>query len=82
MYHLYIIYSQKLDRYYVGHTADVALRLEQHNHGLSKFTSKATDWVLMYRETFGTRTQAHKRELEVKSKKSRKYIEWLIQSCG
>jgi putative endonuclease len=32
----------------------------------------------MYTEKFETREQAHKRELEIKRKKSRKYIEWLI----
>jgi len=26
--------------------------------------------------------EAHKREIEIKSKKSRKYIEWLIGSAG
>jgi putative endonuclease len=82
MYHLYIIYSQKLDRYYVGYTADVALRLEQHNNGLSTYTSKASDWVLMYKEAFASREEAHKRELAIKKKKSRRYIEWLIESAA
>jgi hypothetical protein len=43
MFYLYIIYSSKLDRYYVGYTADIEVRIVQHNSGLSSFTSKAND---------------------------------------
>ena len=81
MFWMYIIYSNKLDRYYVGYTADLDTRLAEHNNGISTFTSKAADWKLLYTEDFETREQAHKRELEIKKKKSRKYIEWLIEKA-
>ena len=75
---VYIIYSSKLDKYYVGHTHDLLIRVEQHNSGISTFTSKANDWVLKYSEPFHSREDAFKREIQIKKKKSRKYIEWLI----
>ncbi|MDQ8053844.1 MAG: GIY-YIG nuclease family protein [Pedobacter sp.] len=78
MFHVYILYSSKLDRYYVGHTDNLDKRLEQHNTGFSKYTSKANDWILKYSEEFPTRELAHKRELVIKAKKSRRYIDWLI----
>jgi putative endonuclease len=37
---------------------------------------------MKYTERFETRTEAVKRESEIKKKKSRKYIEWLISSAG
>ena len=77
---VYIIFSEKLNRYYVGHTEDINNRLSQHNSGLSKFTAKAKDWKLAYSEIFITREGAHKREREIKTKKSRKYIEYLLSS--
>ena len=52
--------------------------MDEHNTGMSTFTAKANDWVLLYKEAFESREDAHKRELEIKKKKSRKYIEWLI----
>jgi putative endonuclease len=82
MFNVYIIYSLKIDRFYVGYTEDVAARLLQHNSGLSDFTSVATDWTLKHTEPFQTREAAMKREREIKKKKSRKYIEWLISSAG
>jgi putative endonuclease len=42
----------------------------------------ATDWVLKYSEVYQTRSEAVKRETEIKKKKSRKYIEMIISSAG
>lgn len=81
MFWVYILYSAGLNKYYVGYTENVANRLQQHNAGLSSFTAKANDWILKYSEKFETREAAHTRELEIKRKKSRKYIEWLIESA-
>lgn len=77
-FYVYIIFSSKLNKYYTGYTSDVEARVIQHNAGLSSYTSRANDWKLSYKETFETREEAIKREKEIKSKKSRKYIEWLI----
>ena len=69
-----------MDKYYIGYTENMEVRIIQHNDGISTFTSKATDWILKYNEEFTSRENAHTRELEIKRKKSRKYIEWLINS--
>ncbi|MBL7690322.1 MAG: GIY-YIG nuclease family protein [Flavipsychrobacter sp.] len=81
-YTVYIIYSLTLDKYYIGYSEDVSVRLEQHNSGISTFTSKASDWQLKYSEVFPTREAAMNREKEIKNKKSRKYIEWLVDSVS
>jgi putative endonuclease len=78
MFTVYVIYSKKLDRYYVGYCEDFETRLIQHNSGVSTFTAKATDWQLVYQEKFETRKEGAAREREIKKKKSRKYIEWLV----
>ncbi len=78
MYYVYIIYSSKLDRYYIGHTENIYKRIAEHNNGISRFTSKANDWELKYSAEFPDRASAHQREMEIKRKKSKKYIEWLI----
>ena len=75
---VYIIYSSKLDKYYVGACTDLERRLYEHNIGHSKFTSTGKPWILSYREEFITLQEAKKRELQIKKQKSRKYIEELI----
>ncbi|MEY3564039.1 MAG: hypothetical protein RJA23_209, partial [Bacteroidota bacterium] len=42
----------------------------------------APDWEIRYTETVPDRATALKRELEIKKKKSRNYIEWLIQKTN
>ena len=79
MFYIYIIYSVSLDKYYIGYTQDVVMRINQHNEGISTFTSKAKDWVLMYTESYSTRNEASIRERNIKKKKSRAYLEWLIK---
>ena len=79
---VYIIYSEKLDKYYIGYTEDIPVRLAQHNSGISTFTAKAADWILKCSEQQPTREAAMQREKQIKQKKSRKYIEWLISSVG
>ena len=79
-YHMYIIYSSSLDQFYIGHTHDLQNRLFRHNNSGSKATKKTNDWILKYTESFETKSLAALRELQIKNKKSRKYIEWLISS--
>jgi putative endonuclease len=79
---VYIIYSPSLDKYYVGYSSNLEKRLNEHNSGISSFTSKALDWQLKYFEKFSSRESAREREIQIKKKKSRKYIEWLINSVG
>ena len=45
-----------------------------------KATRNKGPWVIVYIESFETKIEANHRELEVKSKKSRVYIEKLILS--
>ena len=75
---IYILYSQTIDQYYVGYCEDLENRIFRHNNSGSKATKKTNDWKLIYTESFNSKPEAVKRELEIKKKKSRKYIEWLI----
>lgn len=78
MWFTYIIYSVKLDRYYIGYTDNLSWRIERHNQGWGRFTRTGVPWKLVYYESFPTKSDAIKREREIKRKKSRVYIENLI----
>jgi putative endonuclease len=80
MFYTYILYSEKLNKFYIGSTEDVEIRFKQHNDGKVKFTSRGIPWIVKYTEAHPDRTTAMKREYEIKRKKSRKYIEWIIDS--
>jgi putative endonuclease len=78
-FYTYILYSEAFDRYYVGHCEHISVRLERHNQKMVSSTKPYTPWQIKYTEQFGSRAEASKREREIKNRKSRKYIEFLIQ---
>ena len=78
MFYVYVLYSISNDSYYVGETSDIEDRLFRHNNSGSKSTKKAKDWRVVYTECFETRSESVRREREIKAKKSRKYLEYLI----
>ncbi len=79
MAHVYILFSEKLDKYYVGACIDIDRRLYEHNIGRSKFTAIGIPWKIMYMEKYQDLKAAKKREAQIKKMKSRKYIESLIK---
>ena len=80
MFKTYILYSKKVDQYYIGSTGNMADRIARHNGGRSSATKKgAPDWCIFYTETFATRPEAVQREMQIKKMKSRVFIEKLIE---
>ena len=79
MFYVYIIRSEKNNKYYIGYTSDVERRIEYHNNGMSRYTRNKGRWKLVYKEEYKNKTEALKRENEIKRRKSRKYIEKLIR---
>ena len=51
MYSVYIIYSQKLDKYYIGFSSNVDERLSNIIEILKDFLAPGRPWILMYSET-------------------------------
>lgn len=78
MSYVYILKSNKNNKYYIGSCEDVLKRLRQHNEGLTKSTKSFTPWALIYKEELANTTLARKRELQIKSWKSRVSIGKLI----
>ncbi|MEM3420786.1 MAG: GIY-YIG nuclease family protein [Candidatus Hadarchaeum sp.] len=66
-YYVYILRSLKDDNFYTGHTADLKERLAQHNRGDVRSTKARRPLVLIYWESFKTRSEAMKRERKIKS---------------
>ena len=82
-YQVYILHNKETGAYYIGSTQNVEARLERHNRGYERATkSGAPNWVLAYQEEYATRSEAFRRERQVKGRKSRAYIERLISGDG
>jgi len=77
-YHVYILRSVSTGRYYVGQTDDLERRLAEHNDAAapgSKYGPKNGPWRLVWSEAHATRAAAMSRERQIKSMRSRRWIE-------
>ena len=67
MYTIYAIKSEKDGRIYVGFSANLDRRLNEHNRGYVRSTKPFIPWVLIYSEVAESRLEARKREKDLKS---------------
>jgi putative endonuclease len=78
MFTIYVLYSENFDKIYIGYTSDLENRIKSHNDlGTNGYTLKYRPWTLAYSEKAGTKTEALKRENQLKSSRGRAFI-WTI----
>jgi putative endonuclease len=68
MFFVYVIKCQQ-GKYYIGSTGNLSSRIEAHNAGKSTWTSRYSDWKLIYSEKFMTLKDAKIRENFIKKQK-------------
>jgi len=81
MFYVYIIYSEKLNCFYIGTTDDVGLRILEHNSGvyIDSFTLKGIPWTHFLSISGLGSKQAYAIEKHIKQMKSKKYIHDLLE---
>jgi putative endonuclease len=79
MYIVYILYSEKCNRHYIGYSKDLQARLDRHNGGMVTATRNCRPYIIKASKTFSSQIEAKKEEFRLKKLKSRNYLEWLIQ---
>ena len=65
-WYVYILKSLKDGGYYIGCTNSLDRRLSEHNSGYNVSTKLRFPFVLVYSEEFSEKTEAYKREKEIK----------------
>ena len=64
---VYILYSSKLDRFYVGQTSNLENRIIEHNSGESLYTSTGIPWSLLWSTEKSSLRAAEDLELKLKN---------------
>ena len=79
MYIVYALHSKKFDKIYIGFTSNIIERLKSHNE-LSKkgWTVLFRPWEIIYQERHLLKSDAMKREKQLKSASGRDFIRSLI----
>ena len=68
-HYIYILQSLKDHKYYIGYTTNVENRLIFHNSGKQRSTKFRIPFRLVHAEKFESKTDALKREKQIKSYK-------------
>jgi putative endonuclease len=77
-YFVYILQSQKDQKYYIGSTSNVENRLAFHNSGRQRSTRTRVPFKLVYSESFTTKTEALRWERQIKAFKGGEAFRKLI----
>ena len=78
--YLYILKSEKLDRFYIGSSNDPERRLNnQHNKGFVKSTKIGIPWIIVFKQEYIDLTMARKIEYKLKKMKSRIITERIVK---
>ncbi len=81
MFTVYVLYSERYDKLYIGYTSDLEQRLLSHNKLAKKgWTINYRPWKLIHKEEYSEKRAVMKREVELKSHKGRDFIRKLIKS--
>lgn len=79
MFDVYILYSEKCKRHYIGYSENIQQRLERHNEGMVNATRNCRPYILKAHKSFETELAARQEELRLKRAKNSKYLNWLIE---
>ena len=78
---VYALHSQKFDKIYIGYTANLIQRFLSHNKLATKgYTIKFRPWKVVHVEFFNNKTDAIKREKQLKNYRGRIFIRNIIQN--
>ncbi len=74
MFTVYVLFSPSHDKIYIGYTSDLEARLYAHNNSQKGWTVRYRPWTVIHHETFHTKSEAMKREKQLKSAQGRQFI--------
>jgi putative endonuclease len=73
-YFVYILFSRRLGKHYIGQTSDLNARLDRHNGGRNPFTKKGLPWELVYFQKCESRAEAMRLEKQIKNLGTRRFL--------
>lgn len=65
-YHVYVLHSRTLGRFYTGFAGRMEKRLQQHRSSSGCWTRQAEDWELVHKEEVPSRSDARALEKKIK----------------
>ena len=75
MFTVYILFSEQLQKHYVGYTSNnVEKRLLEHLYNHKGFTAKAKDWKITFKSSLNSKSNAIALENKIKKRGAKRYM--------
>ncbi|MGD1959996.1 MAG: GIY-YIG nuclease family protein [Fulvivirga sp.] len=72
---VYVLYSPKFNKIYIGYSSDLQSRLDSHNiYSKKGYTVKYRPWKVIHTENYVNKKEAMDREKQLKTAKGREFI--------
>ncbi|MFZ5559296.1 MAG: GIY-YIG nuclease family protein [Patescibacteria group bacterium] len=81
MYYVYILFSHKDGKLYIGYTPDLKMRIKKHNSGYVRATKNRRPLKLIYYESYLEEPDAKRREKFLKGGKGREELKTQLKDC-
>jgi putative endonuclease len=75
---IYVLQSESSGKFYIGSAQDLPSRLAEHNRSHSPYTRNRGPWILKHSEDHPSLAEARHRERQIKSWKSHRCVQELI----
>ena len=72
---VYILFSQKRSKYYVGQTSNIDKRYKRHNIGNVPSTKSGVPWILVTSIDVENRSEAMKLKKKIKKRGIKRFLE-------
>ena len=81
MFYVYILYSEKDGKLYIGSTSDLKIRIEKHNKGYVLATKNRRPIKLIHYEAYLAQRDAKRREIFLKGGKGQGELKVQLENC-
>ncbi|MFM1915109.1 MAG: hypothetical protein RLZZ531_778 [Bacteroidota bacterium] len=78
-FHVYILYSEKINSFYKGQTSNLTDRLYRHNHRYEKATKAGVPWELIWTSEKPSRSDALILEKKLKNLSVKRTLEFILK---
>ncbi len=86
MFYVYVLFSLRDRKLYVGYTENLEQRIKQHNNGKNESTKERLPVKLIYHEVYLTKVEALRREKFLKGGNGRRQLKIqlheTLKTCG
>ena len=83
VYTVYVLYSKKYDKIYIGYTSDLIKRFHSHNElGTKGYTIKYRPWDVIYTEVFSNKDRCNEKGKGTKNISGKSFYKRIIKKVA